>query len=56
VPIRPQQLFFTPSGLIGVVIDVADDLALDLTGLQRNLSNFIQKMGGPNHTKCVMSI
>lgn len=56
VPIRPQHLFFTPSGLIGVVIDIAHDLALDLTGLQRNLSNFIRKKDGPNHTKCVMSI
>jgi DNA damage-binding protein 1 len=52
---RPQQLFFTSSGLIGVIIGIHDDLALDLTGLQRNLSNFIQKQEGPNHTKCVMS-
>ncbi|KAG1743291.1 CPSF A subunit region-domain-containing protein [Suillus paluster] len=50
-PMQPQQLFFTSSGLIGVIIDLADDLALDLTGLQRNLSNFIEKQEGPNHTK-----
>jgi hypothetical protein len=55
-PMRPQQLFFTSSGLIGVIIDIANDLALDLTGLQRNLSNFIQKKDGPNHTKCVLSL
>lgn len=54
-PMQPQQLFFTSAGLIGVIIDLADDLALDLTGLQRNLSNYIQKQEGPNHTKCVMS-
>ena len=53
---QPQQLFFTSSGLIGVIIDLADDLALDLTGLQRNLSHFVQKHEGPNHTKCVMSL
>ncbi|KAG1898161.1 CPSF A subunit region-domain-containing protein [Suillus fuscotomentosus] len=50
-PMQPQQLFFTSAGLIGVIIDLADDLALDLTGLQRNLSNYIQKQEGPNHTK-----
>ncbi|KAG2145900.1 CPSF A subunit region-domain-containing protein [Suillus clintonianus] len=50
-PMQPQQLFFTSTGLIGVIIDLADDLALDLTGLQRNLSNYIQKQEGPNHTK-----
>ncbi|KAG2758166.1 hypothetical protein P692DRAFT_20763238 [Suillus brevipes Sb2] len=50
-PMQPQQLFFTPAGLIGVIIDLADDLALDLTGLQRNLSNYIQKQNGPDHTK-----
>jgi hypothetical protein len=54
-PMQPQQLFFTPAGLIGVIIDLADDLALDLTGLQRNLSNYIQKQNGPDHTKCAMS-
>ncbi|KAG1776175.1 CPSF A subunit region-domain-containing protein [Suillus placidus] len=50
-PMQPQQLFFTSAGLIGVIIDLADDLALDLTGLQRNLSNYIQNQEGPNHTK-----
>jgi hypothetical protein len=54
-PMQPQQLFFTSAGLIGVIIDLADELALDLTGLQRNLSNYIQKQEGPNHTKCVTS-
>ena len=52
---QPQQLFFTSSGLIGVIIDIANDLALDLTRLGRNLSNFIQKNDGPNHTKYIMS-
>ncbi|KAH7910836.1 CPSF A subunit region-domain-containing protein [Hygrophoropsis aurantiaca] len=51
ITLSPKQLFFTSSGQIGVVIDVADELALHLTALQRNLSNFYSRRRGANHTR-----
>ncbi|KAF7291738.1 CPSF-A domain-containing protein [Mycena chlorophos] len=37
-PFKPIQMFFTASGRIGIISDIPDDqLALDLTDLQRNM-------------------
>ncbi|KAJ7069995.1 mono-functional DNA-alkylating methyl methanesulfonate N-term-domain-containing protein [Mycena amicta] len=40
---KPMQMFFTSSGQIGIIMDITDDqLALDLTDLQRNLYGAIE--------------
>ncbi|KAH7926445.1 hypothetical protein BV22DRAFT_1118853 [Leucogyrophana mollusca] len=51
IPLEPKQLFFTSSGQVGVVIDVADELSLHLTALQRNLSNYYSRKRGISHAK-----
>lgn len=50
----PEHIFFTSSGRIYVVVDVEDDnLALNLTSLQRNLASTVQGVGGISHTRQV---
>ncbi|KAH7885105.1 CPSF A subunit region-domain-containing protein [Phlebopus sp. FC_14] len=51
LPIQPKQLFFTPTGQIGVVIDMNDELSLHMTALQRNLSTFYERKTGVSHSK-----
>ncbi|KAJ6466487.1 CPSF A subunit region-domain-containing protein [Mycena sanguinolenta] len=47
--LEPVQLFFSSSGRIGVIVDIADrQLGLDLTDLQRNMANVFED--GLNHT------
>ncbi|KAI0337556.1 hypothetical protein BDW22DRAFT_1363933 [Trametopsis cervina] len=48
---EPEHIFFTSSGRIGVVLHVADDVALQLTSLQRNMAAAIVGPGEVNHTK-----
>ncbi|KAF9219239.1 hypothetical protein BS17DRAFT_431256 [Gyrodon lividus] len=51
-PMMPKQLFLTPAGQIGVVIDLNDDkLSLHMTALQRNLSTFYERKTGISHSK-----
>ena len=48
----PKQLFLTPAGQIGVIIDVTDDeLSLHMTALHRNLSTFYERKTGVSHSK-----
>lgn len=50
--LHPNHIFFTASGRIGVIVDVADSqLSLDLTALQRNLGGVIRGIGEADHAK-----
>ncbi|KAF8158252.1 mono-functional DNA-alkylating methyl methanesulfonate N-term-domain-containing protein [Crassisporium funariophilum] len=50
--LKPEALFFTSSGRIGVIVDVqSKDLSMHLTELQRNLSAVINGVGGTSHTR-----
>ncbi|PPR07110.1 hypothetical protein CVT24_010946 [Panaeolus cyanescens] len=50
--LRPEMLFFTSSGRIGTIIDVVDqDLSVNLSELERNLSTILRGAGGGGHTK-----
>ncbi|KIJ17938.1 hypothetical protein PAXINDRAFT_72888 [Paxillus involutus ATCC 200175] len=52
IPMVPKQLFLTPAGQIGVVIDLNDEkLSLHMTALQRNLSTFYESQTGISHSK-----
>ncbi len=47
---KPDMIYFTSSGSIGVITDVADDtLSLHLTELQRNLAAVLPGVGGTSH-------
>ncbi|THH31175.1 hypothetical protein EUX98_g3000 [Antrodiella citrinella] len=48
---QPEHLFFTSSGRIGQTVQVADDVALHLTALQRNMAKVIKGPGDVSHTK-----
>jgi len=49
---KPQMIYFTSSGRIGVITDVEDEvLSLHLTELQRNLAAIISGVGGTSHTR-----
>lgn len=53
----PKQLFLTPAGQIGVIIDITDDeLSLQMTALQRNLSSFYELKTGISHSKWGFSL
>jgi len=49
--LRPQLLFFTSSGRIGVVIDVGPELSLHLTALERNLRKVVAEVAHASHAK-----
>ncbi|KAG9315581.1 CPSF A subunit region-domain-containing protein [Chiua virens] len=52
IPMVPRQLFLTPAGHIGVIVDLTDDaLSLHMTALQRNLSAFFERETGVSHSK-----
>ncbi|KAL4064854.1 CPSF A subunit region-domain-containing protein [Scleroderma yunnanense] len=50
-PIEAKQLFFTPTGHIGIVINMGDELSLHMTALQRNLSTYYEQKEGVNHSR-----
>jgi len=50
--LEPEELFFTSSGRIGVIVNVKqNDVSLHLTELQRNLAAVITSVGGTSHTR-----
>ena len=52
MPMVPKQLLLTSAGQIGVIIEVTDEqLAIDLTGLDRNLSALVEHKTGVSHSK-----
>lgn len=52
--LKPEELFFTSSGRIGVIVDVKkNDVSLSLTGLQRNMAAILPAVGGTSHARCV---
>jgi len=51
---EPEELFFTSSGRIGVIVDAPKTTSLHLTELQRNMAAFIPSVGGISHTRFVV--
>jgi DNA damage-binding protein 1 len=51
LPLEPKQLFFTASGRIGVVVNMGNELALNMIGLQRNMASIIKGASSNSHTK-----
>ena len=51
--LRPQHLYFTSTGRIGVVLDVDAALSLRLSGLQRNIASCLKGPGGIDRTEYV---
>jgi len=49
--LQPNQLFFTASGRIGVVLDMGTEISLHMTELQRNMAQVVTSPGGLSHTK-----
>lgn len=54
--LRPEELFFTSSGRIGVIIDADTELSLHLTELQRNIAAVLPTVGGCSHARFVFSL
>ena len=52
-PMEAKQLFFTPTGQIGVMINMSDELSLHMTELQRNLSSYYERKEGVSHCRYV---
>jgi hypothetical protein len=53
-PFTANELFFTSSGRIGVLLDVTGSdsrLSMQLSALERNMAYVVQGIGGGNHTK-----
>ncbi|TCD64528.1 hypothetical protein EIP91_003995 [Steccherinum ochraceum] len=48
---QPEHLFFTSTGRIGQTLQAAEDVALPLTALQRNMAKYIKGVGDMSHTK-----
>ncbi|KAG6333787.1 hypothetical protein ID866_5298 [Astraeus odoratus] len=51
VPIEAKQLFFTPTGQIGIIADMSEELSLHMTALQRNLSTYYEQTEGISHSR-----
>ncbi|KAG6831652.1 hypothetical protein H0H87_004602 [Tephrocybe sp. NHM501043] len=52
VGMEASHTFFTASGRIGVIVDVAEPtLSLHLTALQRNLAGVVSGVGGESHAR-----
>jgi len=50
--LKPEVVFFTSSGKIGVMVDVPDlGTSTQLSGLERNLASVIKGVGGMNHAE-----
>ncbi|PFH53878.1 hypothetical protein AMATHDRAFT_72908 [Amanita thiersii Skay4041] len=51
-PFKPQELYFTSSGRIGVILDIKDNnLSIHLTALERNMGYVTPAIGGESHTR-----
>ncbi|OSX59780.1 hypothetical protein POSPLADRAFT_1048255 [Postia placenta MAD-698-R-SB12] len=50
-PIKPLHLFFTSTGRIGVILNMADHIALQMTALQRNMAKSIIGPGDVHHPR-----
>jgi DNA damage-binding protein 1 len=47
-----NELFFTSSGRIGVLLDITDSkLPMQLTALERNMAYVVEGIGGESHTR-----
>jgi DNA damage-binding protein 1 len=52
--LEPEELFFTSSGRIGVIVNVRnEDVSIHLSGLQRNMSAIVPNVGGTSHARYV---
>jgi DNA damage-binding protein 1 len=52
--LEPEELFFTSSGRIGVIVNVRnEDVSIHLSGLQRNMSTIVPSTGGTSHARYV---
>ncbi|KAI1790140.1 mono-functional DNA-alkylating methyl methanesulfonate N-term-domain-containing protein [Ganoderma leucocontextum] len=49
--VKPSHVFFTSSGRIGTVVDMADATSLHMTALQRNMAKMLTGPGGDSHTQ-----
>ncbi|KIJ27182.1 hypothetical protein M422DRAFT_271673 [Sphaerobolus stellatus SS14] len=49
--VRPEQMFITSMGRIGVISEFDERLSLPLTALQRNLENVVHSIGGIKHSR-----
>ncbi|OBZ68977.1 DNA damage-binding protein 1 [Grifola frondosa] len=49
--LKQNHLFFTSTGRIGTVLDMADEMSLHMTALQRNMAKFIIGPGDTHHAK-----
>jgi hypothetical protein len=50
--LQPEELFFTSSGRVGVIVDVKNNkVSLHLTELQRNMAAVLPSVGGTSHTR-----
>ena len=53
--VKPSHVFFTSSGRIGTIMDMADVTSLHMTALQRNMAKTLTGPGGDSHTQYVAS-
>ncbi|KAI6158847.1 CPSF A subunit region-domain-containing protein [Pisolithus thermaeus] len=51
IPLQSQQLFFTPTGQIGIIANMNEELSLHMTSLQRNLSTYFERKEGVSHSR-----
>lgn len=51
IPLQSQQLFFTATGQIGVIVNMNEELSLHMTSLQRNLSTYFERKEGVSHSR-----
>lgn len=51
---QPQQMYFTSTGRISVVLDVDEALSLKLSALQRNIAGCIKGSGNIDHAAYVL--
>ena len=49
--IESKALIFTASGRIGVLLDMGEELSLQMSAVQRNLSKIITDVAGARHTR-----
>ncbi|KAF5360619.1 hypothetical protein D9756_004828 [Leucocoprinus leucothites] len=49
--LEPEEMFFTSSGRIGVIVEASKDTSLHLTELQRNMAAVIPSVGGISHAR-----
>lgn len=49
--VRPEQIFMTSNGRIGVISKLDERISLHMTALQRNLGYFMSGPGDVKHSK-----